>query len=351
MEKKVFCILSGVTTGFFLLVLTPLTLVYQPFSFATITIVSFGLTVAVLFVLAQFFGRVYPDLALWAFFLSSIPLWIHFGGSRGPMPLVYVLNMVLINAFFRGAKLNIYIALILLLGTGLSVYEQIFPDQVSSLPGTLPAIIQNSIGQLLIFSFSFIAIRSIFNALDSEHEKVRIYAIELEKRNQELQELALRDRMTDLYNHHHTFEVLNQECHRARRHDYPLSIVMLDIDNFKKINDSFGHLAGDQVLIKTSEILKSCVRNVDIVGRYGGEEFLVVLPQTPLMGAVDVAERIRREFHRREFGQPMLRVTVSLGVAEYSGEDTEKFVDRADQELYRAKQAGRDQTSWSFSLV
>lgn len=351
MEKKVFCILSGVTSSLLLFILTPLALFYQPQSIATLTIIAFGLLVAILFVLAQFFNKVYPDLAIWAFFLSSAPLWFHFGGSRGPMPLVYVINMVLINVFFRGSKLNFYIGILLFLGTGLSVYEQIYPDQISRLPGILPSIIQNSLGQLLIFSFAFIAIRSIFSALDSEHEKVRIYAIELEKRNQELQELALRDRMTGLFNHHHTYEVLNQECQRARRHDYPLSIVMMDIDHFKKINDSYGHLAGDQVLIKTSEILKSCVRNVDVLGRYGGEEFLIILPQTPLMGAVDVAERIRREFHRREFGQPMLRVTVSLGVAEYNGEDVEKFVDRADQELYRAKQAGRDQTSWSFSLV
>jgi len=351
MQRKLFFILSGVTVGLFLLVLTPLSLIYKPSLPAIIAIISFSFIILVLFILIKFFNKVYVDIAIISFLLCSIPMWLSFGGSKGPIPLVYLTNLVLINAFFRKWKLNFYVALIFVLATGLSLYEQIYPDQISSLPGILPNVLQNTFSQLLIFIFSFIAIRLIFSALDTEHEKVRIYTIELEKRNQELQEMALRDRMTGFYNHNHTFEILSQECSRARRHDYPLSIVMLDVDHFKRINDSYGHLVGDQVLIKSSEIIKSCVRNVDIVGRYGGEEFLIILPQTPLMGAVDVAERIRREFYRHEFGIPNLRVTLSLGVAQYDEEEPERFVDRADQELYRSKQNGRNQTSWNFKLV
>lgn len=351
MEGKLFRILSGVTAALFLFLLTPLSLIYRPVSLATVVILIFGLVIFALFLLARFRDKIYPDLAMCSFLVASVPIWSQFGGARGPMPLIFLLVLMMVNAFFKGWKYLIYSTLIILLPTVLSVYEQFNPDHITSLPGFLPELIQNSLSQLLIFGFSLLAIRIVFHALASEHDKVRIYAIELEKRNQELQEMALRDRMTGLYNHHHTFDVLHQECLRARRHDYPLSIVMMDIDHFKRINDSYGHLQGDKVLIKAAEIIRSCVRNVDIVGRYGGEEFLIILPQTPLMGAVDVAERIRREFHRHDFGIPLLRVTASLGVAEYNGEETEKFVDRADQELYRAKQNGRDQTSWNFSLT
>lgn len=346
MEAKVFQVLCGSTAILFLIGFLPLAVVFQIPWWGVAALGAFGVITLLLFLLARLAGKVYPDAAYLSFLLLSVPMWFSFGGSTGPVPLTYIMNMVLINSFFRSWRLNTYMALAVLFGTGLSIAEKIYPDKVSQLPGSLPQILQSSLGQGLIFLFSFLAIRLVFRSYDEEREKVRIANIELEKRNRELQEMALKDRMTGLYNHQHCLEVLTQECLRSKRHDWPLSLIMMDIDHFKAINDTYGHLAGDAVLVKTAEILRRCTRNVDFLGRYGGEEFLILLPQTPLMGAVDVAERIRREFHRHQFSENGLKVSVSLGVAEYQGEDPEKFLDRADRELYRAKQEGRDRTCW-----
>jgi two-component system cell cycle response regulator len=170
----------------------------------------------------------------------------------------------------------------------------------------------------------------------------------LEEAHLKLTEIARRDPLTGIFNRGHLFERLDQAWDRARRKHLSLSCILIDVDHFKRINDDLGHQCGDQVLIALGAILQDCVRGQDFVGRYGGEEFLVVLPETDRAGAVRVAERIRSDVHCHSFAGVRDRdLTVSLGVAVAEpgeGEDggLERLVGRADQALYRAKQGGRD---------
>lgn len=152
------------------------------------------------------------------------------------------------------------------------------------------------------------------------------------------QQMAITDHLTGLYNRRFFFDQAPKEVLRSERFAHPLSLIFLDLDDFKHYNDQFGHLAGDQLLIKVAQLLCSCTRETDFICRFGGEEFLVLMPETPLAGAAIVAERIR---HCAETSIPM---TISLGVAEFKqGEDTlESLLKKADQALYSAKQAGKN---------
>jgi diguanylate cyclase (GGDEF)-like protein len=167
----------------------------------------------------------------------------------------------------------------------------------------------------------------------------------LRAKNEELEHLAITDALTGLFNRRHLMTVLSRETLRARRHEAPYVILMMDVDHFKAYNDTFGHQAGDDVLTRVGVVLGQVVREVDVAARYGGEEFLVLLPETRIEEGERVAERIRG-FIENEFSGPEenRRVTVSIGVAAYpsDGETLEALIASADAALYRAKQRGRN---------
>jgi diguanylate cyclase (GGDEF)-like protein len=158
-----------------------------------------------------------------------------------------------------------------------------------------------------------------------------------------LEHMATTDSLTGLKNRH-TFELIfNQAVREARRKNDPLSILIFDIDHFKKINDSLGHLVGDEVLIDVARLTTGAVREADSVYRWGGEEFLVVLPSCGLDNALKVAEKIRTAISRGKPAAMRRGITVSAGVAEFSGsESPDSLIKRADDALYRAKHAGRN---------
>ena len=172
---------------------------------------------------------------------------------------------------------------------------------------------------------------------------------ELEAKNLELARLAIIDGLTQLYNHTHLFKRLEDEFLRASRYGKPLSFLMLDIDFFKRINDRHGHRIGDRMLYQMAELFRAGVRQIDIVGRYGGEEFAVILPETDRGDALVTAERLRAAVERQAFevgqeGEP-LGVTVSIGTATFPSEKVrrvEDLVEEADRRLYEAKSAGRN---------
>jgi two-component system, cell cycle response regulator len=167
---------------------------------------------------------------------------------------------------------------------------------------------------------------------------------QLLSREHELEQLAYRDELTGLANRRFAVRQLHAEISRARRHGHELSVVILDADRFKSLNDRHGHLAGDEVLRGLGDRLRGRLREEDVVARFGGEEFLVILPGTNAEGAAAVAEDLRAAVAAEPFpiGRIALELTVSAGYAAWEGEDLERLVGRADRGLYAAKDAGRD---------
>ncbi len=165
---------------------------------------------------------------------------------------------------------------------------------------------------------------------------------ELERANSNLQQIAIMDSLTAIYNRHYIFERLPEELLQAKRYGYPLSVALIDIDHFKQINDSFGHLYGDLVLQRISQVMKEMLRTGDLLCRYGGEEFLVILPHTRLEQALTYANRLRESVAALSWDKPELIVTLSGGVAEYRGESETLLLNRADTCLYQAKSQGRN---------
>jgi diguanylate cyclase (GGDEF)-like protein len=169
---------------------------------------------------------------------------------------------------------------------------------------------------------------------------------ELSKEKERLKEMAITDQLTSLYNHNFFYLRLDEEFDRSQRYETPISLIMMDIDNFKQINDKRGHRTGDAVLKEIARIIKGTVRKTDIVARYGGEEFVVILPHTRLQGAAEEAERIRRVIEKCSSAGIIGEViTVSLGVASYPFKgitNSGDLVNRADKALYEAKQAGKN---------
>ena len=154
---------------------------------------------------------------------------------------------------------------------------------------------------------------------------------------EELRARSIYDQLTGLSNRYHMSLVLEKWLPRAKRGDFPLSVVLLDIDYFKKYNDTHGHNAGDKVLFKTAAIIEDKIREEDMAVRYGGEEFLIIFPDTPLHEAGEVAERIRKAMSEKN------KVTISAGVATLKPEeDFEKLIESADKLLYEAKRSGRN---------
>jgi diguanylate cyclase (GGDEF)-like protein len=163
---------------------------------------------------------------------------------------------------------------------------------------------------------------------------------------QQLLRSASIDELTGAYNRRSLFERLQEESARARRHRKPLSVLMLDLDHFKRVNDSFGHRIGDAVLERVGRLLRATLRAGDFVGRYGGEEFCVALTDTPLAGARIAAERIRQQVSMltlRAADGTSVEVSCSIGAAEADlTRDVMDVIELADRALYRAKAAGRD---------
>lgn len=160
------------------------------------------------------------------------------------------------------------------------------------------------------------------------------------------EDMAIRDGLTGLYNHRHFYDRLEEEFSRASRYNMPLSLVFFDLDDFKRINDVYGHTCGDMVLKKIGQVLKSVARESDIPARYGGEEFVIVLPNTDKQGAFDLACRIHSIIRSHRFEQLSgKQVTISVGVATYVDGNLPSFNDLvsiADEGLYKVKRSGKD---------
>ncbi|HYM60081.1 MAG TPA: GGDEF domain-containing protein [Thermoanaerobaculia bacterium] len=212
-----------------------------------------------------------------------------------------------------------------------------------------------------VFELIRMAEESETRFLDLERRLVSLQRenLDLVVRNRVLSEVSSRDALTGLYNRWYVMEKIDTEINRSLRHGSPMALLMLDLDHFKRINDTWGHAVGDQVLQAVGRVLRESCRVYDVPGRYGGEEFCIVLPETRLGNTVAVAERIRGRLADKplSFGDATLIVTTSIGIA--GMESTESsvispaaLIERADRALYIAKNRGRNRVeTWDSRLV
>lgn len=170
--------------------------------------------------------------------------------------------------------------------------------------------------------------------------------LELKFSREQLKKLASTDPLTGVWNRRYLFTLAQQEFHRTQRYHRPFTVLMIDIDYFKKINDTYGHALGDEVLTVMSQTILNCLRKVDFFGRFGGEEFMAFLPETDTDVAVMTAERIRETLEKLIISTQnyLVSITVSIGVASYKlGDETvDVIIQRADKALYQAKNQGRN---------
>jgi len=188
-------------------------------------------------------------------------------------------------------------------------------------------------------------LRRVLKERELTNERIRM----MEK----LQKLAITDGLTRLYNSRSFYSQLELEVDRFNRYQHPLTLLLLDIDHFKDYNDKYGHLEGDKVLVRFSQIIRTCLRTNDSAYRYGGEEFTVILPETAGEEARTVAQRIRAALEAEPFipeGGEAVTVTISIGLTEYHPkEELSTFIQRADQAMYRSKRSGRNKVSMLYA--
>lgn len=178
---------------------------------------------------------------------------------------------------------------------------------------------------------------------------IAVGRIELERANAQLRHLSRTDRLTGLNNRGYWEECLLNEFQRTMRYGKPSSLIMFDIDHFKKVNDTYGHQAGDEVIRQVSSMLTDVIRTTDVAGRYGGEEFGVILSNTDAKGALVLAERLREKVAESPvtYENDVINYTISLGIAEFdeSLEGHADWLERSDKALYMSKEKGRNQTN------
>lgn len=192
---------------------------------------------------------------------------------------------------------------------------------------------------ITLILLSFYLVRKIFHYYTNA---VNNYQNQLEIKNRSLSKLSNMDHLTRIYNRRSMERALSKELNRAKRYSYPLSVIILDIDNFKNINDTYGHNAGDKVLKHLSKMVSGMIRESDYFGRWGGEEFLLIATGTPIDKALIIGEQIREAIENYDFGQPH-KVTCSIGVAQCFGDkDVTSLIAKADSALYKAKKNGKN---------
>lgn len=206
--------------------------------------------------------------------------------------------------------------------------------------------------EIAVFLPSFLAIGFVLYSyrriqrLESEMIRRREVESQLLKSEKLFKNLSITDDLTQLYNSRYFYKRLKDEINRLIRYKQPLSLLLIDIDDFKKINDKDGHLQGDNILKQTGIVIQDCLRNTDSAYRYGGEEFTILLPATGIEGAIIVANRIKECFFAYDFSSitnKTVRISVSIGACQFKPEEAmEAFVKRTDDALYRAKRSGKN---------
>jgi diguanylate cyclase (GGDEF)-like protein len=262
-------------------------------------------------------------------FMASVVLFLLFDVAMGQIHALFWFPIVPLvsGIFFGGLKRTLLVSLISWVAGLFLAIIRFNNEWLAKLQDPLVIYVESFLIYMVIFLI------------------VVVYKTYIESYESKLLELATIDPLTGVINRGELFRKLEILFSKSKELNLPLSVLMVDIDRFKRINDNFGHQTGDAVLEKIAAVLRNSVRSFDIVGRYGGEEFLIVLSGTSLQKAVKVADRIRETIENSKL-VPDQKVTVSIGVAELkpSDESLNTLLRRADERLYLAKKKGRNRT-------
>ncbi len=237
---------------------------------------------------------------------------------------------------------------------------QLFENEYAIIPEAQGIIADDNISQAKLFdayqqlfqNYSSLLQSYVRNTKISDIIQKKLYDSrdQLEKQKKVLYKAATIDQLTEIYNRAHLMEILQAEFQRSLNFNEVFSCIMFDIDDFKQVNDSYGHPMGDEVIKRIATIAKGCIRGADILGRYGGEEYLIVLPKTSVDGAMIIAEKIREQVGDTIFKHRgnSLKCTISLGISDSNIEAIESYEDlifNTDSALYQAKQTGKNKTA------
>ena len=250
--------------------------------------------------------------------------------SRGVLLLIYVI-VLLFGIFRLDIRSFLFVSVFTLVTYGIDIIL-LYELRSQDMNFTMELL------QLVVFALVLVAFSIIGGYISNLRKK-------LGKSLSVIREMSIHDELTGAYNRRHIMEMLENERQRVSRGGPRFSLAMLDIDHFKSVNDTLGHLVGDEVLRGVSDVIRNSLRSVDLYGRFGGEEFLIIMTQTDIKGATLCAERVRGAVEQKRFPNmgTDFKVTVSLGLTDYRGnEKIDEMIARADKALYRAKDGGRN---------
>ncbi len=341
-EDKIFLVTALLSGVFALFVFTPTNLIQGLSPYHHAAVIAMGAFSLGIWARARS-GKKPPVLTFIVVSLLLLDLmYFTNGASRGVMVWILPLALVFSIVLLRGRRRLFLIVLYTLHLPCLFLLEAFEPHWVTAYPSSWARLLDQLISVPLVTLMTGFLVVAMTHALDEERKRSAEQASRLEDLVRETGHLALTDGLTGLLNQRALRERLRDEMATAVRHGHPLSLVIIDLDHFKSINDHFGHQAGDEAIFRAANCIKDSVRLDDIVGRYGGEEFMVILPHVNAKRAFVLAEKIRLSVQSAECNGPT-PFTLSAGVAERQYEtDEESLFRRADRALYRAKHLGRN---------
>lgn len=231
----------------------------------------------------------------------------------------------------------------------LIVFCQESAEIFSELKGSIINMTVLIIAMLSIFTVIIISYSMKYKNLISKDTQFAVEETidyEVEKQTRILKRIAETDSLTKLYNHGAMYKIISREIEQSKQEGTALSLLMLDLDYFKTVNDEYGHVIGDEVLVNVAELLNVVTRKTDIVGRYGGEEFIILLTDTNIYKGLEIAERIRKSVEEKEFTENKMKLTISIGLKQRVDEDVSELIKNTDKMLYESKAKGRNKTSF-----
>lgn len=263
-------------------------------------------------------------------------------GFRGSNPMFAVAGVVLLIVLYSERIKWILVSLECTIYLSLSAIQMYRPSWFVTYADEQARLTAMCVSLVLSFVGCSVFINTLITVFEKKNSDNQELMKKLTKANHNLEELSIRDSLTGIFNRRYLLKISEELIKDYERMNSQMSVLMIDIDYFKKVNDTYGHVFGDWVLVRVSEMIKEGLRGTDILARYGGEEFSVILPNTELKDATQIAERVRKHvasMRNRKGGA----VTVSIGVAEYQpGQSMVELIECADKCLYEAKRRGRD---------